>query len=86
MKDVDYTISYANGWTERDGYHYYDSVVRAGGSATLIESCQPNHDGPNGEQLQVTILTQSIQAHYQAVADAGWAINIMSVPSVEPAT
>lgn len=76
VRDFDYTMTYAEGWTEVGGYWYYDEVVPAKKSATLISSCQPNHDGSNGERLQVTILTQSIQAHPDAVRATGWPMSL----------
>ena len=82
--DTDYTISINNvDWTQKgDGFWYCKDVVKAGEkSPVLINSCAPNENmGPVNAQLQVTILSQAIQASDKAVEDA-W-----GAPGIAPIT
>lgn len=82
-KDVDYTISIneGNGWMQGgDGFWYCREVVKAGDKTpVLINSCSPEVGmGPVDARLQVTILSQAIQASDQAIKDA-W-----GAPGIEP--
>lgn len=78
--DGEYTITYnENDWMEGDdGYWYCRDIVKAkSASPVLISSCAPVKDqGPSGARLQVTILSQSIQATDEAIKDAGWVKDI----------
>lgn len=66
--ETDYTLTLGSKWLEKtaDGqtYYYYPDVVKAGGQTTdLIESIAPVVDNaPAGCHLEVTILTEAIQA------------------------
>ena len=78
---------------EADGYYYYQQVLQPGGqTSNLIESCSPkNGVGPVDGQLQVTILTQTLQADVNktAVATSWGASAVNYVPSFsadEPTT
>lgn len=83
--DGEYTITYnENDWMEGDdGYWYCRDIVKAkSASPVLISSCAPVKDqGPSGARLQVTILSQSVQATEDALKDAGWA---WAIPEVNP--
>lgn len=74
VKDVDYTISINDaGWVQGDdGFWYCKEVVKAGEETpVLISSCAPvPHMGPLGGHLQVTILSQAIQAAGDAASEA----------------
>lgn len=72
-----------NGWTKgSDGYWYCDTVIEAEGrTPELIDSCSPNVNGPDGAHLQVTVLSQAVQATEAALKDAGWKIIPDSVNS-----
>lgn len=79
VRDADIDIKRAENQTtkwreEADGFFYYSDILYPGESTDqLIESCKPvDSMGPEGAQLQVTILTQSIQAYKtkDAVKDA----------------
>lgn len=80
VNPADLTIKWAGnttgtGWSEKsDGYYYYSDILYPGESTgKLIETCYPNEGaGPENARLQVTILTQSIQAYRtkDAVIDA----------------
>lgn len=71
VNPADLTITWAGNTTGTewkkgtDGYYYYSDILYPGESTgNLIESCYPNKGaGPVDAQLQVTILTQSIQAY-----------------------
>lgn len=82
LKGTDYTITInADGWMQGDdGFWYCREVVKAGKETPeLISSCAPiKNMGPVDAQLQVTILSQAIQASDQAIKDA-W-----SAPGIEP--
>ena len=84
-EQLEYLISYnENGWLKGgDSYWYCRDVVEAETtSPVLITSCKPIQDqGPAGARLQVTILSQSVQATENALKDAGWA---WTIPDVEP--
>ena len=64
IKNTDYEISIGSGWTEKDGYYYYNASVEAGGTTdNLIETCKPlEGKAPDGYFLNVEILGQAIQA------------------------
>lgn len=85
LGQYDYTISYNEGdWQLHDGFWYCNEVVEAGQSSPdLISSCMPVEGaGPvEGARLQVTILSQSVQATEDALKDAGWA---WAIPEVNP--
>lgn len=57
-----------------DGFWYYTEKVEAGGTTfNLIDSCKVTTPADAGVGLQVTILSQAIQAEpAQARIDAGW--------------
>lgn len=72
-------------WAEHDGYYYYQEVLMPGKTTTpdLIESCEPVQGaGPENAQLQVTILTQTLQADENKTAltgeNAAWGENAIS--------
>lgn len=80
---TDYTISIneGDGWMQGgDGFWYCREVVKAGDKTpVLINSCSPEVGmGPVDARLQVTILSQAIQASDQAIKDA-W-----GAPGIEP--
>lgn len=62
----DYTCQIGADWTlAADGYYYYNGKVAAGGSTTdLIVEADQTADAnvPDGYQLQMTILSEAIQA------------------------
>lgn len=78
--DTDYTMIPAssetsyNGWTKgEDGYWYCDTVIEAEGrTPKLIDSCSPNVNNPDGAHLQVTVLSQAVQATKAALDEAKW--------------
>lgn len=83
VKDVDYTISINDaGWVQGDdGFWYCKDIVKAGEKTpVLISSCAPvPYMGPLGGHLQVTILSQAVQATDKAIADAWGAPGIAPI-------
>lgn len=78
---VDYTISYNDtDWQLHEGYWYCNKLVEAGKkSPNLIESCKPlEGKGPVGAHLQVTILSQSIQASPDDAVKEAWGSDALS--------
>ena len=75
LKGTDYTITINEGddWMQGDdGFWYCREVVKAGKETpVLITNCYPNEKrGPVDAQLQVTILSQAIQASGDAASEA----------------
>lgn len=74
VEDVDYTISINDtDWVQGDdGFWYCKEVVKAGEKTpVLINSCVPVPNmGPLGGHLQVTILSQAVQASDKAIEEA----------------
>lgn len=75
----DYTCAIGADWTlDADGYYYYNGKVAAGGSTTdLIVKADQTADAnvPDGYQLQMTILSEAIQAEGMGATSAqdAWA-------------
>lgn len=71
-------MDWGNKWTlGADGYRYYQEVLMPGASTeNLINSCEPSKEAsPVDARLQVTILTQSIQAYGSKTAvESAWGI------------
>lgn len=62
-KDIDYEITYVlnNGWSEKDGYYYYNKSIAPGDSTgVLIDNCVQKTD--NGHNLCVEIVAEAIQS------------------------
>lgn len=73
--DYTATLPATNGWMQKnDGYYYYTSKVPAGEETTALltdGAVKAEADIPNGYQLHMEIIAQSIQATPdQAVIDA----------------
>lgn len=68
------------GWVKHsDGYHYWTEPVAPGTSTgELIDSCQPYVDAkPVGaDHLQMTILSQAIQAEPEQAIKEAWGVTI----------
>lgn len=64
VQTSDYSITWGNGWTEEaDGFYYYNASVEAGDPTTnLINSCTKKGTPPDGYDLSVEIIAESIQA------------------------
>lgn len=64
VKDIDYTITFGDGWTDgSDGFYYYNaSVAPDDSTGNLIESCSPRGNAPEGYGLNVTVLASAIQS------------------------
>lgn len=69
--NVDITWGSTGKWRPgNDGFYYYSEVLMPGAKTDLlIKSCSPNNLSPVGAKLQVTIMTQSIQAYQSKEAD-----------------
>lgn len=65
---TDYTIRLKSGWTELDGYYYYNGVVKPGESTTdLVDSIETKS---NEYYLVVDVIAQTIQAGGGAAQNA----------------
>lgn len=65
-------------WKKVGDYYYYQQVLQPGAqTSNLIKRCLPKDKaGPVDARLQVTILTQSIQAYQtKAAVEAAWGAN-----------
>lgn len=88
----DYSIDINDAdWFEYNGYYYCkQSVASNGNTAVLIRSCGKTGTAPDGYQLSVQILAQTIQAAgttdaggVPAVTDA-WGVNVVDGKLVKP--
>ena len=88
----DYSIDINDAyWFEYNGYYYCkQSVASNGKTAVLIQSCGKTGTAPDGYQLSVQILAQTIQAAgttdaggVPAVTDA-WGVNVVDGKLVKP--
>lgn len=69
-----------------DGFWYYTEKVKAGGTTfNLIDSCKVTTEADAGVGLQVTILSQAIQAEPDDAIEAAWGVTI-SGGTVSPAS
>ena len=80
-ENEDYTpFESEDGWVKHsDGYHYWTEPVAPGTSTgELIDSCQPYVDAkPVGaDHLQMTILSQAIQAEPEQAIKEAWGVTI----------
>lgn len=80
VEGTDYEMTwYTSGWTEIENYYYYNSTVSPNNSTeNLFTDCKVKDSAnkPDGYNLSVEILAQSIQAvPEQAVKDA-WGVKI----------
>ena len=64
VKGTDYTLEMNNdSWAEKKGYWYYLKPLAPGKeTAALVKECKDLNTAPDGYQLSVEILAQSIQA------------------------
>lgn len=74
---TDFTMTLGGDWQQIEDYYYYRGAVTAGGTTTnLINSCEENATGHDGYHLQVTILSEAIQAEggngTQSAAEDAW--------------
>lgn len=77
VQGTDYTVKGlpGEGWIQNGDYYYYTSAVAPGGytSCLFTELAPVPAEEPEGAHLEVTILSQAIQAEPdQARIDAGW--------------
>lgn len=80
VQDEDYEVTGlpGNGWVKNGDYYYYTSAVAPGDPTSyLFTKLEPvPAKEPDGAHLEVTILSQAIQAEpEQARTDAGWPTN-----------
>lgn len=69
-----------------DGFWYYTEKVKAGGTTfNLIDSCKVTTEADAGVGLQVTILSQAIQAEPEQAIKEAWGVTI-SGGTVSPAS
>ena len=78
---TDYTLTWVkNGWdTETtDGFYYYTTAVAAGGTTgILFTDCTPvAANEPEGYDLHVEILAQSIQAEPASAVTGAWGVTV----------
>jgi len=61
---TDYTMTLGDGWTQSDGFYYYNNAVAPDGlTDVLINSCTVTGAAPEaGYSLHVEVLAQAIQA------------------------
>lgn len=80
VKGTDYTdFTPAEGWVLRDGYYYWTSPVAVNGhTGELINECKPIASAkPEGaDHLQMTILSQAIQAEPEQAIKEAWGVTI----------
>lgn len=77
VQDEDYEVTGlpGNGWVKNGDYYYYTSPVAPGNpTSDLFTELKPvPEQEPEGAHLEVTILSQAIQAEPdEAMTDAGW--------------
>lgn len=77
VQDEDYKVTGlpGEGWKESGGYYYYTSPVAPGNpTSDLFTELKPvPEQEPEGAHLEVTILSQAIQAEPdEAMTDTGW--------------
>ena len=72
MRDTDYSITIAEGWTEAGGYYYWpDPVAVNDTTGVLIAECMPLKAAPaEGYFLSVEIIAEAIQADGMGAANA----------------
>ena len=80
VQDEDYEVTDlpGSGWVKNGDYYYYTSPVAPGNpTSDLFTELKPvPEQEPEGAHLEVTILSQAIQAEpEQARTDAGWPTN-----------
>lgn len=82
---IEWAEDMAPNWVKgTDGFYYYNDILYPGESTDkLIETCYPNKGvGPKDAQLQVTIMTQSIQAYKtKDAANAAWGAAANALPA-----
>ncbi|MBQ8603514.1 MAG: hypothetical protein IJ410_01535 [Oscillospiraceae bacterium] len=81
QKDTDYTITAgSNKWKEYNGYYYYADIVAPGAyTENLIGSITPvTANVPEGYELHVEILAQSIQSTPDTAVQEAWGVTISS--------
>ena len=81
QKNTDYTISFSSSenWIEsQDGFYYYKKILNVNDRTdVLIEECTQIIDY-NDRILEVSIITQGIQAEPPNAAEEAWDINIVN--------
>lgn len=89
QKDTDYTISYGNGWIEKDGFYYWPNVVKADDgdprttedmTGVLINSAtasgtKTDTDG-NTYYVSIEILCSAIQSVPETVVEEAWNVSV----------
>ena len=80
QKGTDYSITYcsdASQWVESDGIWYCVNAVPAGeDSPILIKECKKLSTPPEGYDLSVEILAQSIQSVPDEAAEDAWGVTV----------
>lgn len=78
VKEKDYTLTWTmEDWVESGNYYYYTKAVAAGASTgVLFTNCAPKAgQAPDGYQLCVEILAESIQADPASAVTEAWGVN-----------
>lgn len=71
--DKDYTISYGGDWKKVEDFYYYKEAVESNYSTTdLISECKKVGNAPEGYNLSVEIIAESIQSEPASVVETVW--------------
>lgn len=64
VEGTDYSIEYGSEWKMKDGFYYYNTVLKTGETTTaLISECKPLRAAPvEGYTLSINIVSQTIQS------------------------
>lgn len=80
VENTDYEVTLPNGtgWVKNGDYYYYTSTVKPNDSTgILLKDCKPlTNKAPNGYNLSVEILAQSIQAVPEKAVQEAWGVTI----------
>ena len=76
---VNITPSITDNWFEQDGIYYYKMPVAAKGETTnLLQTPITQGTAPEGYNLEVTVLAESIQAAPSKAVTDGWGVGVDS--------
>lgn len=71
VEGVDYSISYGNAWSSKDGFWYYNTAT-SDKTTNLIDRCTRTGTAPEGYALHVEIIAQAVQADPTTAAQQLW--------------
>ena len=73
VKNTDYTIRYGSDWRQVGDFYYYKEAVGSNQSTTdLISECKKVGNAPDGYNLSVEIIAESIQSEPASVVGTVW--------------